>query len=187
MISIIKKKISKSLYVQFFLDGKCVQRSTKLGDTPKNREFIKNKIIPSLELKIARGEINTKKQDKSFKFFADKYLKSKDSLKSFSQVYTMVENQIMPYFKGRDIDTIKRYEIKELAETKLEKATPKRVRMILNVIASIIDIAIDYEIIANNVARNIALPKHTKKEFEPFSQDEVNMILENSEGWFQTF
>ena len=58
MISIIKKKKSKNLYVQFYLNGKCVQRSTKLADTPKNRKFIENKIIPSLELKIQAGEID---------------------------------------------------------------------------------------------------------------------------------
>lgn len=99
----------------------------------------------------------------------------------------MINNQILPVFKGRDIDTIKRYEIKEFAELKLKHATPKRVRMILNVVSAIIDIAIDYEVIKHNVSKSIDLPKHTKKEFEPFSQDEVNLILSKATGWLKVF
>lgn len=187
MISIIKKAKSAKLYVQFYINGKCIQRSTRLEDTSKNRKFIENKIIPSLELKILDGEFNQQKIDKRFDFFATKYLELKDSLKSYDQLSNMINNQILPIFKGREIDTIKRYEIKEFADLKLKHATPKRVRMILNVVSAIIDIAIDYEIIKHNVSKNIALPKHIKKEFEPFSQDEVNLILSKATGWFKVF
>jgi integrase len=187
MISIIKKSKSKSLYVQFYLDGKCVQRSTKLEDTKKNRKFIENSIIPPLRMKILKGEINTKKQNKDFDFFAKKYLVSKDDLKTYDQLSNIVSNQILPIFAKRDVTTIKRYEIKEFAEDKLSSATPKRVKILTNVIASILDIAIEYEVISNNVARNIKLPKHHKKPLEPFSQEEVNLIMSHVNGWFRAF
>jgi len=187
MISIIKKKKSSKLYVQFYIDGKCTQRTTKLEDTPKNRKFIENKIIPSLELKILNGEFNQKNVEKSFDFFAIKFLISKDRLKTYDQLSNEVNNQILPVFKGRDVTTIKKYEVKEFAETKLKSASPKRVRHILNVLSSIIDIAIDYELLHINVAKNIALPRHTKKELEPFSQEEVSKILATVSGWFKTF
>jgi len=188
MISIIKKSASKNLYVQFYIDSKCIQRSTKLKDTPKNRKFIESKIIPSLELKIARGEFNQKQNiTHNFKFFATQYLISKDSLKTYDQLSNSVNNRILPIFGDKEIDTIKRYEIKEFAIERLKTATPKTVRNILNIIVAIIDIAIDYEVTSVNVARNIPLPKHTKKEFEPFSQEEVNLILSKADGWFKTF
>ena len=187
MISIIKKKTSKNLYVQFYLDKKCVQRSTKLEDTPKNRKFIENKIIPSLEVKILRGEFNQQKNNSSFEYYAKKYLMSKDSLKTYDQLSSMVNNQILPIFGNKDVQNIKRYDIKEFVEILLKKATPKRVRMILNTVAAIMDIAIDYEVIVANVAKNIKLPKHIKKEFEPFSKNEVNKIIKNANGWFQVF
>ena len=187
MISIIKKKTSKNLYVQFYLNGKCIQRSTKLEDTLKNRKFIKNKIIPSLEIKILNGEFNQNKTNLKFDFFATKYLALKDTLKTYDQLSTTVNNQILPFFKDMDISSIKRVDIKEFADIKLKSASPKRVRMILNVLSSIIDIAIDYEIINDNVSKNITLPKHIKKELEPFSQDEVNLILSKSHGWFKVF
>lgn len=187
MISIIKKNKSKNLYVQFYLDGKCIQRTTKLEDTSKNRKFIENSIIPPLKLKILSGEINTNKQNKDFDFFAKKYLISKDALKTYDQLSNIVSNQVLPIFTKRDVTAIRRYEIKEFADDKLRSATPKRVKILVNVIASILDIAIEYEVISNNVAKNIKLPRHTKKDLEPFSQEEVNTILLNADGWLKVF
>jgi len=187
MISIVKKKTSKYLYVQFYIDGKCIQKSTKLKDTQKNRKFIKREIIPSLEQKIAKGEYNKSKNRKDFDFFAEKHLNSKISLKTYSQLVSIVKNTLNPYFSGRDISSIKRYEIKEFAEDRLKTVTPRRVKTLINLIAAILDIAVDYELINTNVAKNIPLPKHIKKELEPFSQDEVNIILSKATGWFKTF
>jgi len=187
MISIIKKKKSSKLYVQYYIDDKCIQRSTKLDDTLTNRKFIEKQIIPSLELKILKGEFNKREKQKDFSFFAEKYLKSKDALKTYSQLSSMIHNQILPTFKNRDVESIKRFEIKDFAEEKLLNASPKRVKMILNVVASVIDIAIDYEVLSVNVAKSIPLPSHEKKEFEPFSTDEVSLLLSKSSGWFQAF
>lgn len=47
--------------------------------------------------------------------------------------------------------------------------------------------AIDYEVITSNPSRNIPLPKHTKKELEPFTPKEVNTILQTAQGWFKLF
>jgi integrase len=189
MISIVKKSTSKNLYVQFYLDGKCVQRSTKLEDTPTNRKFIKNSIIPPMTIKILNGEIDTKKQNKDFDFFAKKYLASKDSLKTYDQVSNIVSNQLLPIFSKRDVTSIKRYEINEFADSKItQKVTPKRVKILTNTIAAILDIAIEYEVITDNIAKGIKLPKHVKKDLEPFTQKEVNLILSNANSvWFRTF
>lgn len=189
MISIIKKARSKNLYVQFYIDGKCIQRSTKLENTPKNRKFIENSIIPALKIKLINGEFNTKKQHKDFDYFAKKYLIAKDSLKTYDQVSGVVNNQLLPIFTKRDICSIKRYEIKEFASTKISNGvTPIRTKTIINTMVAILDIAIEYEVISENVAKNISLPKHTKKSLEPFSQDQVLKILQNTKDeWFKVF
>ena len=187
MISIVKKARSKSLYIQFYIGGKCIQRSTKLEDTSENRVFIKKKIIPELERKISNGEFDTKKQSRDFNFFCEKYLNQKVSLKSYREWYNIVNNQLLPIFNKRDIASIKRYEIKEFIEDKLKTISSKRARTILNVIGAIFDIAIDYEIISINPSNAIKLPTHTKEEIEPFTQDEVNLLLTTSEGWFKNY
>ena len=187
MITFFNRK--GKLYVQFEADGKKYQRSTKLQDTPKNRTFVKKEVVPKLQLKIVRGEFNRKSNDtiKPFKFYAEKYLKSKDSLKTYHDLSSRIHNMILPIFGNKSISDIKRYEIKEFADERLKSATPKTVKDIINTIVAIIDIAVDYEVVTVNVAKNIPLPKHIKKEFEPFSISEVSQLIGKSNGWFQVF
>ena len=187
MISIVKKAKSKNLYVQFYIDGKCIQRSTKLLDTKFNRLKIKREIIPQLEIKIAQGEFNKEKKSKDFNFFSDKYLAQKENLKSYKEWYNIVYNQLIPVFGNRDITSIKKYEIKEFIAHKLKTVSPRRARTLINVISSIFDIAIDYEVISSNPSQAIQLPRHTKKEFVVFSKDEVTTLLETADNWFKNF
>jgi len=187
MISIVKKSKSKNLYVQFYIDGRCIQRSTKLKDTKENRSLIKKKVIPPLELKILNGEFNTKQEVKNFRFFSERYLAQKASLKSYREWYNLVHNQLIPVFGERDITSIKRYEITEWAELRLKDISAKRVRTILNVISAIFNIAVDYEVLGVNPSRSIKLPFHLKEEFEPFTQDEVGLLLEQSNGWLKNY
>ena len=47
--------------------------------------------------------------------------------------------------------------------------------------------AIDSEDIKENPADNIPLPKHTKQQIEPFSSEDVSIILNQSNEWFRLF
>jgi len=174
------------LYVQFEANGKRYQRSTKLDDTPKNRTLVQKEVVPKLQYKIISGEFEKKqKQIYPFLELAIKYKMSKDKLKSYRHLRGMVDNKLLPIFGNRDVKVITRGEIKKFTDTLLLDLTPKRTRMILNVLKAILDIAIEYEYITSNPADNIKLPKHKPLQMKPFMPSEVQELVNNADGWFQ--
>jgi len=52
------KRANGILYVQYSINGKNIQKSTRLKDTKANRLLIKKEVIPALERKIILGDIN---------------------------------------------------------------------------------------------------------------------------------
>jgi len=184
LISFFNRK--GKLYVQFEANGKKYQRSTKLDDTPKNRALVQREVVPKLQQKIISGEFAKQQmQIRSFSEFATKYKMSKEHLKSYRHLRGMVDNRLLPIFANKDVKKITRGEIKEFVDTLLLDLTPKRTRMILNTLRAILDIAMDYEYITINPADNIKLPKHTAMKMQPFTPDEVRILLNHSNGWFQ--
>jgi integrase len=184
MISFFNRK--GKLYVQFEANGKKYQRSTKLDDTPQNRALVKKEVVPKLQQKILSGEFaQQQKKIYVFKEFAIKYKKSKDTLKTYRHLRGIVDNKLLPFFGNKEVDKITRGEIKEFTDNLLENLTPKRTRMILNTLKAILDIAVDYEHILTNPADNIKLPKHKPMKMQPFTPDEVHILLTHSNGWFQ--
>ena len=119
-------------------------------------------------------------------FYATKYKISKENLKTYRDIRSIVDSKILPIFSKSDIDAIKRADIKDFVDTLLQELSPKRVRMILNVLIAILNIAVDYEHITINPALNIKLPKHQpSREMQPFTKDEVSILLKNADGWFK--
>jgi len=174
------------LYVQFEANGKRYQRSTKLEDTPKNRTLVQKEVVPKLQYKIISGEFEKKqRQVYDFNELAMKYKMSKEKLKSYRHLRGIVDNKPLPVFGNTDIKEITRGEVKKFGDSLLLDLTPKRTRMILNVLKAILEIAIEYEHIQINPAENIKLPKHKAIPMKPFTPDEVQTLIKNAEGWFQ--
>jgi len=177
------------LYVQFEVDGKRYQRSLKMEDTVANRKLATSKIIPKLQLKILSGEFGKEKKDaKKFEHYARLYLKSKDSVKTYSELSSMVENQLVSMFGKRTITSISRGDVKSWIDEKLDDVSVPRVSRLLQVLGAIFDIAVDYEHIETNPARGHKLPRHAKKTEEPFTPQQVKHLLKNAESkWFRNF
>ena len=177
------------LYVQFEVDGKRYQRSLKMEDTIANRKFATSKIIPKLQLKILNGEFGKeKKEAKKFEHYAKLYLKSKNSLKTYNELSSLVENKLVKRFGKTNINAIGRGDVKAFIDDGLEEITPTRMSSILQIFGAIFEIAIDYEHIEKNPARNHRLPKHIKKTEEPFTSSQVKLLIENAESdWFRVF
>ena len=175
------------LYLQFDVNGKRYQRSTKLKDTQKNRALVQKEVIPKLRIKILKGEFNkTSKQTQDFNFYANQYKKSKEMLKTYTSTRGIVDNKILPFFGKQKIDEIKRIHVKEFSEALLQTVSPHRTRVILNALVSIFDIALDYEHIKTNPAMNIKLPKHiASRVIQPFSREEVQLLIKKADGWLQ--
>jgi len=174
------------LYIQFFVDGKLKQRSTRLKDTPANRKLVEKEVIPRLIMKLKNGELS-RKRPKEFSYYASIYLKQKENLKTYKEIENIVINQLYPIFgKNTKIDTISRGMIKEWADKKLLTTTPQRVKKLIGILSAIIDIAVDYEHIDENPAKKIKLPKNRPvRTMQPFSPNEVNLLLKNADRWFR--
>lgn len=181
---------NNKLYVQYYLNGKQRQKSLKMPYTKENVKKAKKYFIPELEKKLILGEIKDKKKiTKEFDFYASIFLRQKENLKKYKEIENIVINQFYPVFgKNTKIDKITRGVVRQWVDQKLQKVTPQRVKRLLNTLAAIFDIAIQYEHIETNPARNIILPPPKKvKEMKPFTPEEVKLLIENAEGYFKNY
>jgi integrase len=183
MVSIYKR--GTKLYLQYYVNDKRKQKSTGLEDTPANRKLLKSKVIPQLEIKIMNGDID-KKKPTLFKIYAEKYLISKDHLKTAHELGGIVE-RIVKVFGKCEVQKIKRVEIREYSTKLLKNASSKTVRNYIRIIGAILDVAIEYDEITENPAHHIKLPQHTKPKVTPFTPEEVERLIDATDGWFKNF
>ena len=183
MVSIYKR--GSKLYLQYSVNGKRKQRSTGLEDTTANRKLLKMKVIPQLEAKIISGEIN-EKPPAIFKKYADKYIELKDHKKTGLEVARKVY-RICDRFVGVEIKSIKRADVREFASELLKTVSPKTTRNYIGIMRAILELAIEYDEITDNVAEHISLPTHTKQDVEPFTAEEVSRLIDVADGWFKRF
>jgi integrase len=188
----IEPKISflcrkNKLYVKFTnLSGKEIRRSLGLPCSEKSKA--KKYILPALKQKILNGEFDANFKVEKFSWYAAKYLKQKENIKSYQEFENLVKHQLLPVFGNMRIDEIKRGIIKEWLDKQLENKTPKTVAKILGILRNIFHIAIEYEHIKDNPASNIKLPSHKKiRDMQPFSKEEVSLLIENAEGFFKNY
>lgn len=186
MVSVFNRK--GKLYLQFTVNQKKYQKSSRLEDTPSNRKILKNNVIPKLEASIISGEFEKaqeKDKVKKFSYYGDIYLQKKENIKSYKEYEGIVINQLYPEFAKCDIDKVSRSMIIKFTDKKLKSITVKRYRNILNILSAILNLALDYEIIETNPALNIKLPQHQPvKEMLPFTKNEVDLLLANAADWF---
>jgi integrase len=183
MVSIYKR--GKKLYLQYYVNEKRRQKSTGLEDTPANRKMLKTQVIPQLEIKIMNGDIDNKKPT-LFKVYADKYLVSKDSLKTARELGHTVE-KIVKKFGNRNVVDIKRVEVREYSTELLKDKSPKTVRNYIRILGAILELAIEYDEITDNPAEHIKLPKHIKPTITPFTPEEVERLIASADGYFKNF
>jgi len=184
MVKIFKRS-NGILYVEYKVDGKSIQKSTRLKDTPQNRSLIKKEVVPALERKIIIGDISGKKP-KEFKHYSKIFLRDKEHLKSFHGISKKID-VINESFGSTRIDLINRSMIKDWVHERLKVNSPKTVKDYMTEFRGVFSMAIDAEDIKDNPADNIPLPKHKKQQIEPFSSEEVTKILSEANEWFKLF
>ena len=177
------------LYVQYYIEGQLKQKSLKMPYTKEYIKLAKKQIVPQIERKILSGEYKQlNKKAKEFEHYASIYLRQKEDLKSYYEYENIVTNQLLPLFKHKKVNEITKGEIKEWIDKRLQEISSKRMRNILNILIAILDVAIEYEHISVNPAKNIKLPSHKKvRDMKPFNEEEVNLLIENAEGQFKNY
>ena len=175
------------LYVKFTnLKGKEIRKSLKVPCSRK-KEFKRN-FLPLLKQKILAGEYDEGYKVEKFEWYAKKYLKQKENIKSYHEFENIVNHQLLPVFGNMKIDEIKRGYVKEWVDNQLDYKTPKTISKILGILKNIFNIAIEYEHIKDNPASNIKLPSHKKtREMQPFNEREVKLLIDNAEGFFKNY
>ncbi|GIT98823.1 site-specific integrase [Sulfurovum sp. TSL1] len=185
MVKMFKRNNGK-LYLEYEAYGKSVQKSTRLLDTPKNRTLINKEVIPALEARIISGEF-AKEKPKTFSYYSEIYLKSKQHLKDYNKKKQHVTD-INMFFGEMRIDKITRGDVKDWVQMRLDMGnSPKTVKNYLVNIRGTLHEAIDREIITQNVALNIKMPSHKPKEIEPFSSKEVQLLLSEADKFFKLY
>ena len=184
MVGIYKR--GDILYIQYKLNDKNVQKSTKLKDTKQNRKLLQDEVIPLLKIKLLNSEFDNSKP-KLFKEYSVFYLEEKKYHKTIKSITSKVKS-LNEFFGNKRIDTIRKHDVKLWVHEQDKKGnTSKTIRNYLSIIRGIIDVAIDEEHLQNNVAHNIRLSEHKPQELEPFSELEVRLILSKAKGFLKLF
>lgn len=166
------------IWLNYYVDGVRIRRTTKLKNTPENIKIVKTQIIPAIDSKIATGDIY-KKKPKTFEYYGDIFLKLKDSNKSFLLKKGYFD-KVIEVFKGRNIDAITRLDIKEYLISLNMKSKSKTVYK--SCIKEIFELAVDDGVISFNPALNIKLKSDERKDIQFYTKEQVRKLLSVSNG-----
>jgi len=172
MIQIYTYPKNGFIYLQYTFNNKTVYKSTRLKDTKENRVIVKNELIPYIRLSLESQD----NIDITFKYYSALYLKDKSHLKSIAQIKKRLE-LINDIFGDMPITSITRNDIKNFVRSRLEVNKPRTVKGYITHLKAIFDIAIDHEHIIKNPVINLSLPTHITKTIEPFTPDEVKLLI----------
>ncbi|WP_304543217.1 tyrosine-type recombinase/integrase [Sulfurimonas microaerophilic] len=187
--SILSRGNRKFWYVKYQVlfendDVKVGQESTKVLKTEKTLKYMQTKYLPVWIAKKME-ELKAKKQEsKKFSYYFKKFLELHKTDKSY-HTRIGIYNKVNRYFGDMNVAKIKPLTVKEyLASLNLRNGTK---RDYLGCIKGTLDIALDDDAIERNVAFGIRFKREEKAPIEPFSVQEVNLMLENSTGMFRNY
>ena len=166
------------IWINYHVDGKRMQKSTKLKNTPQNIKIVKSQIIPALDIKIATGGIY-KQKPKTFEYYGSIFLKQKESNRTFwaKRPYYM---RVIDYFRGQDIDKITRFDIKQYLISLNMKSKSKAEYK--NCAKEIFELAVDDGVIGFNPGLDIRLKPDKKEPIQFYTKEEVNKLLSVATG-----
>ncbi|MCX6077553.1 MAG: tyrosine-type recombinase/integrase [Campylobacterales bacterium] len=171
------------LYLDYYIDSRRIKRTTGLNDTKANRKMLEQEIIPELMKKIYMNDLR-KPDNKKFSYYFEKFVKLHENDKSFHNRVTLY-NRVNKFFGNMFVTEVRTLAVKEyLASLDLRNSTKKEY---LGCIRGTLDIALDDEAIERNVAFGIRFKREEKVSIEPFSEDDVSLLLEKSEGMFKNY
>lgn len=185
--SVFKRKGSPFLYLNISIDGK--RHVEKTSYYHNEIDKVKNEVLPILRAKLLTGEIvlnKEEKEKKTFEYYSEIFINSKKYLKHGTSIrYINTIERYDKVFKGREIKSITALEIENyLYSLNIKSLT---FRNYLLVLKGVFKKAVLDDEISVNPCTKIDVPKNQIVEIEPFSVDEVNLIINNAEGWFKNF
>jgi len=171
------------IWITYFVDKIRHRKSTGLEYNSKNIKIVENEIIPQIIKKIATGEIY-KKKPKSFEYYGDIFLKQKSVNRSY---FTSVGyyRKVINYFRGKNIDTITRLDIKEyLISFNIKNISRNKYK---SCIKEIFELAVDDGVIATNPALNIKFASDIRTKIKYYTRSDVEKLLSVATGIIKTY
>lgn len=177
-----------TLYVTGTVDGKHYRLSTGKEATQLNTKWIAKNYRDVLLKLIDKDK---PKKSELFKDYAKTSLAANAYAIKESTQYSyesMLNSQILPFFKNYRLDEIKPSDVKafqtKLLET-MDARSAKNFRLLLSKIMQ--DAEMD-ELIEKNPVKLVKAPKYTPAEdITPFSMEEVLQLIDNASDFMQTF
>jgi len=169
------------------VDGKQYRKSTKKEATPANLKWIEKNAYRVLLNIIDEEKPKRSEQFKEFALSAIELSSYKRDKHSQNDYISKLNNHILPYFKNFLLSDIKPDDIERWQITlmkKLSSSSVKRCRSILNMV---LHRAVGNDMILKNpcdFADKIS-PTYGKKE--PYSIDEMLLLLKHSDGWLRKY
>lgn len=149
-------------------------------------QYEANDILIETMHKIRAGVYITSSEGKTFKEFAEEWLKGKVKIKDRTKISYegIVNNHLIPYFGDGRISDLKRQNIKDFIGAKVEenKLSPKSIHNILLVLHQIISDAQVEGLMIHNPYVKIEKPKREKPEVDYLRTHEIPIFLKACEA-----
>lgn len=166
---------NKTIWISLYQNGKQIRKSTGLPNNAENRKKVKKELLPKLE-----GADFTPKLTVGHYY---KLLMSyKDIKESTRKRYANSYNVHIKQFEDRAIDSFKVSELRYWVSER--QISAKSIRGVVNLLSQIFQEAIFDEAIDKNPCLKLRLPKAKKYEPQPYSHEEIKLLLDSSKGWF---
>ncbi|WP_230973234.1 tyrosine-type recombinase/integrase [Sulfurimonas hydrogeniphila] len=180
------------------------KKTTGLKATPSNLLIIKKEIIPQI-VEVLTGKIKNFEDEENKEYTVEEwaeefFLVYKGTVRPhvFKRNHRHFLNQIKPYFDHRKLESIKPIEIEKWQNKLLEKYKYSTVQKYRSVFLSILDKAVDNDIIRKNPVRKVKSPKVLAKKkdndeskkmtvLNPFSEKEMEIIISSATGYLRNF
>ena len=178
-----------------FIDHQGKRKSKRIGTNEKLARDVAKKI----EAKLILGQLDLQPKDAStvqkFSEYAEVWLEGygKTALKySTRESYrNELRNHITPYFGKKRLDEITRADVKQFIYDRLDKdLAPATVRKQVAYLSSILNQAVDDEIIERNPTRELfrLIPKKDKKaDVNPLNKEEIHIFLEKAKELYPRY
>ncbi len=189
MASIYSK--SGKLYLSIYHKNQRVLKATNLDDTRKNRKLVENELLPNVLFQIQTNQIDIRpKEVKTVAYYAGLFLSTKKVTvkeSTYIRYKGIIDNQILPTFGKRDISSIKVSELKRWFNHWIEVRSNTTAIYIANTFSMLFKEAFYDQEIEKNPFEHIRRPKKSQGTAKPFTVETMRMLIDSSEGWFQSF
>jgi len=181
---------SGKLYIDFYFEGKRIRRSTDILASKEGIIEVKRVLIPDIAASLLDNVVPPYEEKEwildelAQEFFILQATKIRKHTLERSKAH--YKNHVFPYFGTRLIETLKPIELERWQSDMLQKYKPSTVQKFRSILYSILEKAVDNDIIRKNPLERVTAPKvmlnlqDDESSVDPFTEEELQRILEHA-------